>query len=312
MAGVQTWEEGVQDQFVTTDLDTLLTALYVFCDDHLAPVERKRPGRRKKLSDAELLCLAVAQVLLGFPSQHHWLRFAYGRLGHLFPYLPHQPGYHKRLIAATPLVLRVIQMLAVRVPSHTDQLRLIDATPLPCGTSRETVTRSGLAGWANYGYCASHSRFYWGLKLYLVTTLEGMPVVWCLADPKIGEREIGAELLAHARDLAAFPTGVVVIGDKGFAGREFERDMTELGITFVRPDRRDEQRRHGNLSMIRQRIESIINTAKRQLSLEQHGARTPHGVLARVAQRMLALAATIWHNWDIDAPVKRSLIAYDH
>jgi hypothetical protein len=74
--------EGVQDQFVTTDLDTLLTALYVYCDDHLTPPHRPRPGRRKKLNDAELLCLANAQVLLGYPSQHHWLRFAYCRLGH--------------------------------------------------------------------------------------------------------------------------------------------------------------------------------------------------------------------------------------
>jgi len=295
-----------------TDLDTLLTALYVFCDDHLTPPERKRPGRRKKLSDAELICLAVAQVLLGFPSQHHWLRFAYGRLGRLFPYLPHQPGYHKRLVAATPLILRAVQMLATQVPSHTDQLRLIDATPLPCGTSRETVKRSDLAGWANYGYCASHSRYYWGLTLYLVTTLEGMPIVWCLADPKLGEREVAAELLGHACDLTAFPTGVVVIGDKGFAGAEFERDMTELGITLIRPDRRDETRRFGNLALIRQRIESIINTTKRQLSLEQHGGRTAAGVTARVAQRVLALAAAIWHNWACDAPVKHSLIHYDH
>lgn len=301
---------------MTTDLDTLLTALYVFCDDHLTSEltspERRRPGRRKKLSEAELICLAVAQVLLGFPSQHHWLRFAYGRLGHLFPYLPHQPGYHKRLVAAAPLILRATQVLAAGVPSHTDQLRLIDATPVPCGSSRETVKRSELAGWANYGYCASHSRYYWGLKLYLVTTLEGMPVVWCLADPKLGEREVGAELLAHAADLAALPAEVVVIGDKGFAGREFERDMTELGITFLRPDRRDETRRHDNLAPIRQRIESIINTTKQQLSLEHHGARTTAGVIARVAQRLLALAAAIWHNWAIDAPVKRSLIAYDH
>jgi Transposase DDE domain len=297
---------------VSTDLDTLLTALYVFCDDHLIPPERRRPGRRKKLSDAELLCLAVAQMLLGFPSQHHWLRFAYGRLGHLFPYLPHQPGYHKRLVAATPLIQRAAQKLATQIPSHADQFRLIDATPLPCGTSRETAKRSELAGWANYGYCASHSRYYWGLKLYLVTTLEGMPVVWCLADPKLGERDVASDLLGHAQDLAALPAAVVVIGDKGFAGREFERDMTDLGITFVRPDRRDENRRHGNLALIRQRIESIINTAKRQLSLEQHGARTTTGVIARVAQRVLALAAAIWHNWATDAPVKRSLIAYDH
>lgn len=297
---------------MTTNLDTLLTALYVFCDDHLTPAERKRPGRRKKLSDAELICLAVAQVLLGYPSQHHWLRFCYGRLGHLFPYLPHQPGYHKRLTAATPLILKAIQMLATQVPSTADDLRLIDATPVPCGTSRETVKRSELAGWANYGYCASHSRFYWGLKLYLVTTLDGMPIVWCLADPKIGEREVAAELLGHARDLATLPRTVVVIGDKGFAGKDFAREMAELTITFVRPDRRDETRRHGNLAPIRQRIESIINTAKSQLSLERHGGRTPAGVMARVAQRILALAAAIWHNWATDALVKRSLIAYDH
>lgn len=299
-------------RFVTTDLDTLLAALYVFCDDQVVPPERRRPGRRKKLSDAELICLAVAQVLLGFPSQHHWLRFAYGRLGHLFPYLPKQPGYHKRLIAAAPLIMHATRLLAAQVPSHVDQLRLIDATPLPCGTSRETVKRSQLAGWANYGYCASHSRFYWGLKLYLVTTLDGMPIVWCLADPKLGEREVAAELLGHAHDLAALPTGVVLIGDKGFAGRQFERQMNTLGITFVRPDRRNETRRHGNLAAIRQRIESIINTTKSQLSLERHGGRTPAGVMTRVAQRVLALAAAIWHNWATSAPVKRSLIAYDH
>ncbi|MFC4945107.1 transposase [Pseudonocardia sp. GCM10023141] len=215
-------------------------------------------------------------------------------MDHLFPYLPHQPGYHQRLVAAAPLIQQAIQALATQVPSHTDQLRLIDATPVPCGTSRETVKRSELAGWASYGYCASYSRFYWGLKwglkLYLVTTLEGMPVVWCLADPKIGERDVATDLLGHAHDLRALPRGAVVIGDKGFAGREFEHDMTQLGIVFVRPDRRDETRRHGNLAPIRQRIESIFATAKRQLSLELHGARTAERITARVGQRLLALA----------------------
>ncbi|WP_190816330.1 transposase [Saccharopolyspora pogona] len=145
------------------------------------------------------------------------------------------------MIAATPLILRATQLLASQVPSAADQLRLIDATPVLCGSSLETVKRSELAGWAGYGYCASHSRFYWGLKLYLVTTLDGMPLVWCFADPKIGEREVAAELPGHAHDLAALPAGVVVIGDKGFAGKAFQRDMTELDITCLRPDRRDEE-----------------------------------------------------------------------
>ena len=121
-------------------------------------------------------CLAVAQVLLGFASERRWLRFARTRLGHLFPYLPHQPGYHKRLKAAAPLLAAVIDHLARQAPCWHDQVRLIDATPLPCGTSRETAKRSDLAGWAGYGYCASHSRFYWGLKLYVIATPDGMPV----------------------------------------------------------------------------------------------------------------------------------------
>ena len=254
---------------MTADLDTLLTALYVLIDDHVIPSGRRRPGRPKKLSDAELVCLAVAQVLLGARSEHHWLRLCYARLGHLFPYLPKQPGYHKRVKAAAPLLAAVMDHLAREAPSWHDQVRLIDATPVPCGTSRETVRRSELAGWAGYGYCAAHSRWYWGLKLYLITTPDGMPVTWCLASPRIGEREVAAELLAHAA-------------------------------------------RHGSVGWIRQWIESVNDTLKGQLDLERHGGRTTAGVYARITQRLLAMAATIWHNWATAEPVKRSLIAYDN
>jgi hypothetical protein len=298
---------------VTTDLDTLLTALYVLIDDHIIESGPRRPGGPKKLSDAELVCLAVAQVLLGARSEHHWLRMCYGRLGHLFPYLPKQPGYHKRLKAAAPLICKTTACLATLCPSFTEGLRLLDATPVPCGTSRQTVRRSELAGWANYGYCAAHSRWYWGLKLYLLTTPEGMPVAWCLADPKIGEREAAAELLAHARDLGALRDQMIVLADKGLAGREMERYAADqVKVLLVRPDRKDERRRFGNLAGMRQWIEAIFDTLKGQLDLERHGGRTPAGVYARVAQRLLAMAACIWHNWQTGAPELRSLIAYDH
>jgi len=283
---------------VTADLDTLLTALYVLIDDHVIPSRQRRPGRPKKLSDAELVCLAVAQVLLGARSEHHWLRMCYGRLGHLFPYLPKQPGYHKRIKAAAPLICQATMYLATLCPSWADDLRLLDATPVPCGTSRETVRRSELAGWANYGYCASHSRWYWGLKLYLLATPEGMPAAWCLAGPKLGEREVAAELLAHARDLGALREKMIVLADKGLAGREMERYAADqVKVLLARPDRKDERRRFGNLAGMRQWVEAIFDTLKDQLSLERHGGRTPAGVYARIAQRLLALAAAIWHNW---------------
>lgn len=298
---------------MTADLDTLLTELYVLIDDHVVPPRGRRAGRPKKLTDSELVCLVVAQVLLGARSEHHWLRVCQARLGHLFPYLPKQPGYHKRVKAAAPLICQTTGYLARMVPSWTDPLRLFDATPVPCGASRETVTRSELAGIAGYGYRASHSRWYWGVKLYLMTTPEGMPVSWCLANPKLGEREVAEDLLGHAREIGALREGTIVLTDKGLAGRAIERFAAErVGVLLARPDRRDEKRGFGNLAGMRQWIESVNDTLKGQLNLEGHGARTPTGVFTRVAQRLLAMAAAIWHNWAINAPTKRSLVPYDH
>jgi hypothetical protein len=87
--------------------------------------------------------------------------------------------------------------------------------------------------------------------------------------------------------------------------------MAELGAIFVRPDRKDEPPRFGGLGGVRQWIESIIDSIKGQLSLERHGAHTMPGLITRVAQRLLALAAGLWHNWNIGDP-GRHLTAYDH
>jgi hypothetical protein len=296
---------------VTNDLDALLTALYVEIDDHVVPPRRGR-GRRPRLTDAELVTLAVAQVLLGVDNEHRWLRTARVRLGHLFRYLPKQPDYNTRLRAAAPLLAAAITHLARVSPSWCDSLRLVDATPVPCAASRETVKRSELAGWAGYGYCAAHSRYYWGLKLYLLAAPDGMPIAWCLADPKLGERDVVLDLLTIAVETGRLAPGATVLADKGLAGREIESQVGALGVRMLRPDRRNERARHGNLGGFRQWIESIYDTLKGQLGLEHHGGRTALGVTTRVTQRLLALAAAVWHNWATGLPDKRSLLSYDH
>jgi hypothetical protein len=291
-------------------LDDLVIALYVTIDELLEP--RRGPGHPPKLADSELLCLAVAQVLLGYRSERRWLRTVADRLGHLFPYVCGQAAYNRRLRRAAPLVATISHALAVASPSWCDQWRLLDATPVPCGQSRQTVKRSELAGWAGYGYDASHHRFYWGLKLYLLAAPDGMPVAWCLANPNQGEREVAEGLLDRAARQGVLRPGMVVLADKGLAGRQFDALVAELGATLARPDRADEPYRFGSLGGVRQWIEAIIDTLKDQLSLEGHGAHTVQGMWVRVAQRLLALAAAVWFNWQLGVPVKRSLVAYDH
>ncbi len=285
-------------------LDALLTATYVLVDDFLP--KRRGPGRPPKITDAELITLAIAQVLMGLPNDRQFLALASYRLGHLFPYLPKQPGYNKRLRGLVPEISRTINYLAFVSPSWCDGLRLLDSTPVPCGASRQTVRRSEFAGYASYGYCRSHSRYFWGFRLHLLCASDGTPIAFELAPANAPEREVAREMLERV-SLA----GYTVIADKGFAGEEFEEFMRLRGATFLRPDRKDETPRFGSLGWIRQRIESVFWTCKGQLGLERHGARTLPGLGARIALRLLALAAGLWHNREIGEP-GRHFTAYAH
>ena len=180
------------------DLDTLLIALYVELTDRIIPslgFTRSGPGQRPEVTDAELVCLAVAQVLLRYDDERHWLRAAPKRIGHLFPRLLRR-SKNDRVKAAAPLMEAALRWLADHTPASAELLRLMDATPVPCGQSAVTAKRSDLYGWAGYGYCPSHSRWYWGAKLLLICTCEGTVTGFCLANPKLyGEREQARQML---------------------------------------------------------------------------------------------------------------------
>lgn len=303
-----------------TDLDTLATALYVRVDDvlkdrpELVPA-RPKVGLRPKLSDAELITMSALQALLGFHDEARWVRHAKAHLRHLFPYVPGQSGYNKRLRKAAATLAAVMRALAKDVDAWADDTWLIDSTPVECGRSRPTAKRSNLAGWAGYGYCASHSRYFWGLRLHLVATPGGLPVAFALANPKTDEREVAIDLFeADPELLAGRRGGQTLIADKGYASAEFERRLNDHGIELVRPAMKRERPRHGarQLRSIRQIIESVNATLKGQLSLERHGGHSAEGVATRVTQRLLALTAAIWHNHHTSQPVLRSLTAYDH
>jgi hypothetical protein len=304
---------------VDADLDTLATALYVKIDELLKAAPQLAPWRPvvgivPKLSDAELVTLAVMQALLGFTSEARWLRHAHHHLRHLFPYLPGQSGYNKRLRRAAGLLRHVIRVIATDTALWSDDVWLVDSTPVECGRSRDTAKRSDLAGWASYGWCASHSRWFWGLRLHLVCTLHGLPILFALTGAKAVDREVLAELLAVEPDLVAARPGQLLIADKNYYGREFEGGLAALGVRLLRPARKAEPEPAGVglFKPLRQLIESVNDTFKGQLDLEQHGGHTPGGVWVRVLQRILALTAAIWHNHTTGQPTLRSLVAYDH
>jgi Transposase DDE domain len=303
---------------VDTDLDTLATALYVTTDDLLRAHPERVPPRPKigivpRTSDAEMLTLAVMQALLGYTNETQWLRYARKNLLGMFPTLPLQSGYNKRLRKLAATMSWLVGELGRQTSIATDEVWVVDSTPVECARSRETVKRSDLAGWAEYGYCASHSRFFWGLRLHLVCTLHGLPVGWALTGAKADEREVFEAILAATPHLRR-PGRQVVIADKAYYGRAFEARIEEAGVDLFRKARKGEQPRAGQefFKPLRQVIESVNATFKTQLDIERHRGKTISGVCTRIAQRVLALTAAIWHNDNLGLPIRRSLTAYDH
>jgi hypothetical protein len=319
------------------DLDLLLTTVFVTADD-LLPERAKNAARR--VTDAEVVTLCIAQAIMGIPSDRRFLAVANKRLRHLFPVLPQQSGYFKRRRRLAETLEWLMGVFASQSPGFDDDLLLIDSTPVECARSRETVKRAGrsqlagaIADAGDYGYCASHTRYFWGMRLHAIFSPDGTPRALELCSPKLGEREIGLVLLDRVRRSGP----VTLIGDKGYAGREFAAQTAARDVTFVRPRRQDEpdpsissqttpalkpareitvtprreptQPQRPHLAPIRQRIESIFWTAKDILTLERHGARTLQGLRERVLARFCCLAAAITLNHQLGRP-SRALVNY--
>ncbi|MGH8303377.1 MAG: transposase [Steroidobacteraceae bacterium] len=317
------------------DLDLLL--IYVFCiADDLLP--SKPFNHRRSLTDAEVVTLAVAQQIMGIPSDYRFVRAAIRQLGHLFPGLTNRSGFYKRRDRLAEVIEGLIAQFAMRSPGWEDDLLLADSTPIECARSKETVKRGGASGLddalgnaADYGYCASHSRLFYGFRLHTLCALDGTPRAVALTSPKDNERDVCLRLLARVNRTGP----LTVIGDKGYAGRDFEAHAATLAATILRPRRHDEPAdqtdprstpalipasqiiphpkppapRWPHLAPIRQRIESIYWSAKDLLTIERHGARTLHGLRARIASRLLTLAAAVALNHQLGQP-SRTLAPY--
>ena len=196
-------------------------------------------------------------------------------------------------------------MFASQSPGFTDDLLLIDSTPVECARSRETVKRSALADAADYGWCAAHSRYFWGFRLHALFALDGTPRALTLASPKRDDREVGLTLLERCNRTAAKRCSAT----RTTPAATSPQAVSDLDATIVRPRRKDEPGHGPHLAPIRQRIESIFWTCKDLLTLERHGARTLEGLKERILQRFLTLAACVALNHQLGRP-SRALVDY--
>jgi len=281
-------------------LETLVTAAYVFACSLSIP----RSGPRGKATDQELIALAVAQAVTGLVSDRQFL----GTIGRLlpgcFPQLPGQSQYNRRLRRLVPQITRVQLSLAELIA--VGRVRLVDGTLLSCANYAGCASKSEFAGHAAYGYCAAKSRWYWGVRLLLLSDRFGVPLGYDLRPANENERE-GVFQLASAH------SGSLLFADAGHRGREHHESLRLVGVELIVPDKhRLGERPPAEITKARIRlvIESVFATLKRQMRMEDHLAKTLPGLAQRIVQRLLALTLGMYINTLLGRP-PRALAAYD-
>jgi len=286
---------------MTASLETLVVAAYVFAH----PLRIPRPGPEGKITDAELVALAVAQAAMGESSDRKFLGMIAYRLEGWFPHLPDQTQYNRRLRRLTPQITAV--QVAVAELIAEGRVRLADGTLISCANYPGCASKSHFAGAASYGYSPSHSQFIWGMRLVVVSDAKGVPVGYELVGPKTGqERE-------SVLDLACGQPGAILFCDKGLWGRELESMLKLTEVELITPERhRLGERPPAEVEKARIRlvIESVFANLKGQMRLGDHLAKTVAGLVQRIAQRLLALTLGIFCNLLAGRPA-RALVAYD-
>ena len=284
---------------MTPDLEALVVAAYVFADEFPVPA---RPGPPVRVSDAELVALAVCQALMGISSDRQFLGLVAYRLPGWFPHLPVQSQYNRRLRGLTGLLTVVQQRLARLLDAGG--ARLADGTLIGVANYAGCAARSGFAGTAAYGYCASKSEWVWGVRLVLRADRRGLPLGYTLVPANEHEYEPLLDLVE---------AGETVIADKGLWGRAYNQRMECAQVQLLTPARERTAANHGReraLASARLTIESVFSNLKEQMRLERHLAKTPRGLAQRIAQRLLALTIGILLN-TINGRPARALAAYD-
>ncbi len=263
-----------------------------------------RCGPRGRVSDQELIALAIAPAATGLVSDRQFLGASGRLLPGCFPQLPEQSQCNRRLRRLTPQITAV-QLGLAELIAH-GRVRLVDGSLLGCANYAGCAARSAFAGQAAYGCCAAKSRWVWGVRLLLVSDRRGTPLGYDLRPANENERE-GVFALASAHP------GSLLYADAGHRGREHRESLRLVGVGLIVPERHKFGERppaEVRKARIRLLIESLLATLKRQMRREDHLAKTLPGLAQRIVQRLLALTLGIFCNTLLGRPA-RALAAYD-
>ena len=261
------------------ETEEALTVLFCLIDDayaHLNPRARSYEAL-KRLSDSEVIALALFQQLRGVESERSFLRDAQRFFSHLFPGVVglHPSSFHRRLKKLRRFLEPLRRDVLSEMVGNPETL-LVDSTLLSVLHPRQVPQGSGFSGaaWVRWG-----SFSVYGVKLHLICATNGVPLCYELTPANVADVSLAAELIEEA----ALGDGVArrLLGDLAYRSEGVKKALAEVDILLVTEP---SERRRG----LRQRVEIAISSLKRVFGLGKTLATTLVGLATRIAAKIAA------------------------
>ena len=256
-----------------------LTVLFCLVDDAyytLLNPDGRRYEPLKRLSDSEVITLALLQQLRGVESERSFLRDAERFFSHLFPgVVGLAPSSFHRRVRKLRRFLEPLRRTVLEDLVGDPETLLVDSTLLAVLHPRQVAQSAGFPGaaWVRWG-----SFSVYGVKLHFLCATNGVPLCYELTPANVAEVRLTEELLAEAN----LPDGLArrLLGDLAYRSEALGHALAECGISLVteRADQRGE----------RQRIEIALSSLKRVFGLGWTLARTLVGLATRIAAKIAA------------------------
>jgi hypothetical protein len=279
---------------MTVDFETLLTIIYVLVDDWYQHSGRRllkgKRGAKPIFSDSEGITLLLAMDYLPFPGETQFLGFIRANYLRLFPELVDQSQFNRRVRDLRLLVEELRRHWAILLGVTFHSQFLLDTKPVPVVGYKRSKRRSDFAGSAAYGVCASGNMKYFGYKLVMLSTLDGIPVAYELVPANSDERAAAEEVLSAIWNSDIY-------GDKGFLGEIWQQEQYDnQGNRIWTPKRINQKVQNPEgfdrwLNSIRERIEGAFNEVQNTgRNLERLLRKTVIGLSAHVIAKMASHA----------------------
>lgn len=274
------------------DTETLITATYFIVDNWYLTEGHKyltgKPGRKPEFTDSEMITFIILKEFLQFKAERKFLGFMHGNYLEMFPDMVGQDQFNRRSRALRLIVDKLRSHLADSFGAQLASLYILDTEPVPVVGYKRSKKNSDFLGSAEYGYCKSKELHYWGYKLVMLVTADGIPIAFELVPANTDERDAAEEVL-HAVN-----PGSIALGDKGFIDQQRQEDWKKrYGVTLYTFKRKNQHKQNPPaiqqlLRENREQIETAFSSMDRVEGLENQGAKTVLGLVTRTIAKITA------------------------